>query len=76
MHSQISSSSGFRERYEENETLLVLQEPNVMEEYEEWKEWMDQAALIKKRLDSVLEAISREKYTHRPVDLLYVLGQE
>lgn len=70
---------GFREVYEQGEnkeTLLILEEPNVVEEYEQWKEWLDQATDIKNKLDLVLAAISNERYTHRPVDVRHLLSRD
>eukprot|EP00668_Euglena_longa_P012095 GGOE01014522.1.p1 GENE.GGOE01014522.1~~GGOE01014522.1.p1 ORF type:complete len:332 (+),score=142.47 GGOE01014522.1:57-1052(+) len=65
---------GFRERYEENETVLELVEPCVEEDYEEWKEWFDEAMAMKAKVERVFEALKEERYHHRPLDLLYILG--
>jgi len=65
---------GFREQYDENETLLVLHEPEALEEYEEWKEWLDGATAIKATVERVFAALSEERYSQKPLDLPYVLG--
>eukprot|EP01012_Entosiphon_sulcatum_P052535 TRINITY_DN72198_c0_g1_i1.p1 TRINITY_DN72198_c0_g1~~TRINITY_DN72198_c0_g1_i1.p1 ORF type:complete len:331 (+),score=93.42 TRINITY_DN72198_c0_g1_i1:28-1020(+) len=65
---------GFREDYPVGgETMLVLHEPDALSNYEEWTCWIAQCSDIKASVDRILDAISRSRYTHQPVDVEYVL---